>query len=245
MKLLVLNLKLNFSLAEMIVYKKRLDEFITGDPEVIVCPQFPYLSLFNDGNYNLGAQNVSQYTKGAYTGEVSAKDLASLDVDYVIIGHSERRTIFNETETELITKTINSLNNNMSPIYCVGETKEERSRKKTLSVIQKQVATILNRISIDKIRKMVIAYEPVWAIGSGQTPTNQEIDEVLTFIKNFVLTNYKENIKVIYGGSINDFNIGTLNNLNSCDGFIIGNASLNINELQIIVKTCRTKRNKL
>lgn len=242
MKLIVLNLKLNFTLPEMVVYKKRLDEFVTGDPEVVICPQFPYLSLFNDGNYNLGAQNVSEYTKGAFTGEVSASDLASLDVDYVIIGHSERRSVFQETDKNFIPKIINTLNNNMTPIYCIGENKEERSRKKTLSVIQKQLATVLNRVAIENISKIVIAYEPLWAIGSGKTPTTQEIEEVITFIKTFVLNNYKENIKVIYGGSVNDFNISTLNQLNSCDGFIIGSSSLNVNEAQLIVKSTKLKK---
>lgn len=242
MKLIVLNLKLNFTLSEMVVYKKRLDEFVTGDPEVVVCPQYPYLSLFNDGNYNLGAQNVSEYTKGAFTGEVSAKDLASLDVDYVIVGHSERRTVFQETDQNFIPKIINTLNNNMTPIYCIGENKEERNRKKTLSVIQKQLATVLNRVALENISKIVIAYEPIWAIGSGKTPTISEIDEVITFIKNFVLNNYKENIKVIYGGSVNDYNISTLNKLDNCDGFIIGSSSLNINEAQLIVKTTKLKK---
>ncbi len=242
MKLIVLNLKLNFTLPEMVVYKKRLDEFVIGDPEVVICPQFPYLSLFNDGNYNLGAQNVSEYTKGAFTGEVSASDLASLDVDYVIIGHSERRSVFQETDKNFIPKIINTLNNNMTPIYCIGENKEERSRKKTLSVIQKQLATVLNRVAIENISKIVIAYEPLWAIGSGKTPTTQEIEEVITFIKTFVLNNYKENIKVIYGGSVNDFNISTLNQLNSCDGFIIGSSSLNVNEAQLIVKSTKLKK---
>lgn len=241
MKLVVLNLKLNYSLPEMIVYKKRIDEFITSNPEVVICPQFPYLSLFNNGNYNLGAQNVSEFTKGAYTGEVSATDLFNLDVDYVIIGHSERRTIFNETEKNFIQKITNTINSNMIPIYCIGENKEERSRKKTLSVIQKQLSIVLNRVALEKIKNIIIAYEPIWAIGSGETPKNNEIEEIITFIKNFVLINYKVNIKVIYGGSINDYNIETLMQIDNCDGFIVGTASLNMNEIQSIIKSCEIK----
>lgn len=235
MKMIVANLKLNLDLGEMIAYKNKLDNLVNENNYVVICPGYPYLSFFNDANYHLGAQNVSEYIKGAYTGEVSARDLSSLDVEFVIVGHSERRQYFNETEKNILPKINNILDNKMIPIYCIGETKEQKSRQKTFIVLEKQISNIYNNLASDKAQKIIIAYEPVWAIGSGETPSFKEIDEVIVFIKNFILKNYKIDTQVLYGGSVSGQNITDLMSVNPCDGFLVGSKALDIHEFSNIL----------
>ena len=240
-KIIVANLKMNLDLGEIIAYKNALDKIVNDKLSLIVCPQYPYLSFFNNGLYSLGAQNVSEYEKGAFTGEVGARDLASLDVEYVLIGHYERKKYFLENDDKILIKIKNVIDNSMIPIMFIGESKEEKQRKKTISVIQKQIVEIFNMLSNKYINKIILAYEPIWAINSGKIPEDKEIDEIITFIKNFVLKNYKTNNSVLYGGSINEFNIKNFNQIKNIDGFVIGEASTNLRIFPQILKTCEDK----
>ncbi len=240
-KIVVANLKMNLNLGEIIAYKNNLDKIVNEKNSLIVCPQFPYLTFFNDGTYSLGAQDISEYEKGAFTGEVGARDLASLDVEFVLVGHYERKKYFKEDDEIILSKINNVLKNGMIPILFVGETNEEKQRKKTLAVIQKQIVEIFNKIPNNMLSKIIITYEPVWAINSGRFPKMEEINEIITFIKQFVQKNYKINIKVLYGGSVNEFNINELNEIENLDGFVIGEASTNLRIFPQILRTCEEK----
>ena len=169
-------MNLTFDEAETLVddILDRLDEQDELNCEIIICPPFPYLEMltdyeFDEQRFNVGAQNCSAYDKGAYTGEVSAKMLKSIDVDYCIIGHSERRKYFGETNEVLAEKINRLIENNMSPIYCVGEVLEEREAGRHFEVVKEQLEKGLLHLDGDAIYDTIIAYEPVWAIGSRNT----------------------------------------------------------------------------
>ena len=235
------NLKMNQSLSEATEYEKRL-----VNSGIIICPSFPYLTIYNQEGYFLGAQNVSEYDNGPYTGDVSATQLKSLNVPYVLIGHSERRHVFQETQETINNKIIKSLENNLKVIYCVGETYEEKQQKQTFNVIEKQVVDLFMQIPENKIKDIIIGYEPVWAISDGinpgSTPLNSDIEEVNSFIKLLFKQRYNIEINVLYGGSVNLKNIEELLTLKNNDGFLIGGASKNIDDLLQINKLCKQQK---
>ncbi len=240
MKIIVANLKMNFNLEENIIYKNNIEKFIKEKDNVIICPSFPFLSFYNNGNYSLGAQNVSEYEKGSFTGEVSARDLASLDVEYCLVGHYDRRNNFEENDKIIISKINNIVDNNMNAILCIGETKEEKSCKKTLTILQKQIIEIFNRISPEKYKNIIIAYEPIWAIGSGEVCEINKLKEIITFIKNFMVKSYKVNSIVLYGGSVTEFNVLDLNDINNLDGYLVSTSAINIKNFEAIISNCRS-----
>ena len=203
--------------------------------EVIVCPPFPYLELLTDFEadeqcFNVGAQNCSAFEKGAYTGEVSAKMLKALEVDYCIVGHSERRKYFGETNEVLSEKVNRLMENNISPIYCVGEVLEEREAGRHFDVVREQLEKGLFHLDGNAIYDAVIAYEPVWAIGTGQTATPEQAQEMHAFIRGLVRQHYGEatadEIRILYGGSCNAKNATELFAQPDVDGGLIGGASL-------------------
>ncbi len=228
-KIIVANLKMNLTLAEANSYLTNIKDKITDQLEVIICPSFPYLTLFKGYQFKLGAQNVFNLEKGSYTGEVSPVQLKSIGVEYVIVGHSERRLIFKEDNQFINEKIKAILNQNMLPILCVGETLEERSANKTSTVIQTQLEACLKDLNITN--NIIMAYEPIWAIGSGQTPTSDEIREVMQFIKDYINNKYQINIRVLYGGSVNKDNIKSIIDIDNVDGVLIGGASIDSNNL--------------
>ena len=213
----------------------RLDEQEEMNSEVIICPPYPYLELltdfeFDEQRFNVGAQNCSAYDKGAYTGEVSAKMLKSIDVDYCIIGHSERRKYFGETNEVLAEKINRLIENNISPIYCVGEVLEEREAGRHFDVVREQLEKGLFHLDGDAIYDTIIAYEPVWAIGTGKTATPEQAQEMHAFIRGLVKEHYDEatadEIRILYGGSYNAKNATELFSQPDVDGGLIGGASL-------------------
>ncbi|MGP1446632.1 MAG: triose-phosphate isomerase [Candidatus Limimorpha sp.] len=213
----------------------RLEEQEDLKCEVILCPPFPYLELltdfeFDEQLYNVGAQNCATYEKGAYTGEVSASMLKSLDVDYCIVGHSERRKYFNETDAMLAEKVNRLVENEMSPIFCVGELLEEREANRHLDVVCQQVEQGLFHLNAEAFGKVLIAYEPVWAIGTGKTATPEQAQEMHAFIRDLVRKKYgdklADNMRILYGGSCNAGNASAVFAQPDVDGGLIGGASL-------------------
>jgi triosephosphate isomerase len=228
-KLMVANLKMNFTKDEMIDYIKGIKNQISNNFEVVICPSFVYLSMFQNFDYKIGAQDVFYLDQGSYTGAVSPTQLKSLGVSHIIVGHSERREYFKEDDL-LIGKKIKAvLNQNIKPIFCIGETLTERQLKKTTNILKNQLLIALKNISKEEITDIIIAYEPVWAIGSGVTPSINEIKEVILYIKKIIMNKYNLDIKVLYGGSVNKENIKSIINLEEVAGLLIGSSSLDSN----------------
>ena len=227
--LIVANLKMNLVLEDILTYKDNLNG-ISSRHEIVVCPSFPFLSYFKNSNFKVGAQNIHYSLKGAFTGEVSASQLKSLDIDYCIVGHSERRKYFFE-EDKIVREKVNQLlNNKIKPIICVGETKEEKEAGLTIEIISKQLKFAL--MDVSDYNSIVIAYEPVWAIGTGIIPSVFDISSVTDYIKK----SYKGS-KVLYGGSVDDTNIVNMSKIDTVDGVLIGSFSNNsVNLINLINK---------
>ena len=202
--------------------------------DVIVCPPFTSLfeahTLLKDTKVKLGAQNMYFESSGAFTGEISATMLRSVGCEYVILGHSERRTIFGETD-ELINNKIKKANSSgLKPIFCVGELLEEREAGVTEKIIEKQIKCGLKDTSSEEMGKVIIAYEPVWAIGTGKTASPEQAQEVHKFIRSLINEKYGDSIsdKIViqYGGSVNNKNAKELLSQKDIDGALVGGASL-------------------
>ena len=193
-------------------------------PQAIHIPILKEMA-FTTGSIYIGAQNCSQFDSGAYTGEISPASLADIGVEFVIIGHSERRAIFGETDEVLNQKLLACLKHNLKVIFCVGETLEERQSNQTFKVVEKQLSEGLKNLPQDKAHLVMIAYEPVWAIGTGKVATAEEAEEVHTFIRS-QLVHQKESTIILYGGSVKPDNIGSLLQKENIDGALVGGASL-------------------
>lgn len=211
--------------------------------EVIICPPFTSLTevnnLLNDTKIELGAQNMHFEDKGAFTGEISADMLKSVGCKYVILGHSERRTIFGEPD-ELINKKIKQvLNAGLTPIFCIGETLEQRENGITNDVIKNQVSEGVKELSEEDANKLIIAYEPIWAIGTGKTATPEQAQEVHKFIRSLLKENFSEdtseNIPILYGGSVKPNNAEDLLAKEDIDGALVGGACLNADSFISII----------
>lgn len=213
---------------------EELRNFDTSDVDVIVCPPFPYLELVSDvsedGDFFTGAQDVSKFADGAYTGDVSASMLRSLGVNYCIVGHSERRKYFHETNQDIAQKIDRLLNEDITPIMCVGENIDERESGRYLDVIRMQVEEGLMHLNAEQAQRCIIAYEPVWAIGTGHTATKEQAQEVHSFIRQLLCDKYgkdtADEISILYGGSCNTKNAQELFAMPDVDGGLIGGASL-------------------
>ena len=205
---------------------------------IFLSPSFPLISNLKNSisnkslsyNLNLCAQNCHYQSKGSFTGEVSAEMLKSLDVCSVIIGHSERRKYFNESNDVLIQKVLLCFQNNLLPIFCFGETKEQREEGFFLEIIEKQIS-ILKKYVKDN-QKIILAYEPIWAIGTGKTPSLTEIEEVHTFVKKIF-----PNTNVLYGGSLNSSNAKDILSISHVNGGLVGGASLDASEFVSIIRS--------
>ncbi len=234
-KIVVANLKMNLNLEQIKLYINEIDGLIDSN-RVIICPSYIYIPYFLNKNYLVGTQNIASTEDGAYTGEVSASQVSSMNIPYTIVGHSERRSIFNETSVEVNKKVKLALSNNLKVILCIGETKEEKDNGLTNSVLSLQLKESLLEIDNNLLENVIIAYEPVWSIGTGNIPTNEDIIEITNYIKSTVNNIYNSlvNIPVLYGGSVNEKNIFQLNEINEIDGVLVGGASLSSSKLNII-----------
>ena len=216
--------------------------------EVVICPPLPYLELVTDlaeeSNFYAGAQNCSQFDNGAYTGEVSAKMLASLGVEFCIVGHSERRKYFNESNEVIAQKVDRLMEQQLIPVVCCGETLEERKAGKHFEVVEKQVKETLFHLKKEDFEHAVIAYEPVWAIGTGETATPAQAVEMHKFIRGLVEKKYGTEIAyntyILYGGSCNAKNAIDLFANEDIDGGLIGGASLKSGDFVTIIEAAET-----
>jgi triosephosphate isomerase len=228
------------TLVEMIV--NQVNEF--DEVTKIIIPPFPYLHsvhqlISQKSNFALGAQNCHTNSNGAFTGEVSANMLSSVGCEYVLVGHSERRLYFKEKEADFILKIKEALKNNISPIFCVGETIHERKTDNHFKVITEQLKNVLTEFSVTEFSKFIIAYEPVWAIGTGETATAQQAQEMHAYIRNVITDIYDSaiasEVSILYGGSCNAQNAHELFKGSDVDGGLIGGASLNADDFCKIV----------
>lgn len=234
-KYLICNLKSNMVNDELIVFEKNISSLINkNNLELVICPPSPFFYLFQGQSYILGSQEISMYGKGAYTGEVCAPQLKSLNVKYSLIGHSESRQILKETEKSMISKIKQSLSNNIIPIFFIGETKEENENNLTKNIIEKELLTIFDNLTPTERNKMIIAYEPIWSIGTGLIPTPSELLSLITYIKQILSTKYYINIPILYGGSVNTDNIDTISQIANIDGIVLGESSTNYQILKEI-----------
>ena len=236
------NWKMNKSIGEAVSYIKELKGLVknTKDKEIVICPPFTALSAVSAelkaSEIRLGAQNLFHEESGAFTGEISPLMLKETNCKYVILGHSERRKYFNETD-EIVNKKIKiALKNKLIPILCIGETLEQRKANKTKEIIKKQFENSLKNIKSDKL---VIAYEPVWAIGTGNNATPEQAEEAHAFIRRLVKKHFgsaaAEKIRIIYGGSVIPENIKGLMSQKNIDGALVGGASLDAKEFFEII----------
>lgn len=221
------------------------DEVI-GKQEVIVCSPFIHLNTISKladtaNNVSIGAQNIHQAESGAYTGEISASQAKSVGAEYVILGHSERRAYFGETDAILAEKVDAALKNSLFPIFCIGETKDERESGRFFDVIKSQLENGVFHLDAEHFGKLILAYEPVWAIGTGLTASPEQAQEVHAFIRQVLADKYgadvAENTTILYGGSCNPSNAATLFSQKDIDGGLIGGASLKSRDFLEIVKT--------
>lgn len=211
--------------------------------QVIICPPFTSIELagelIKNTNIRLGAQNVHSEVEGAFTGEVSVKMLKSFGVEFVIVGHSERRNYFNESDDFINKKIKRAIEYSIKPIFCLGETLEERLAGKIFSVIENQLKNGLKNISESELKEIVIAYEPVWAIGTGKTATPQQAEEVHSFLREKINEMYNksiaEEIRILYGGSIKPENARELFSQLDIDGGLVGGACLKADSFYQII----------
>ena len=239
------NWKMNLCYDEAICLIETIKKKISNpDCEVVLCTAGVYLTdavkQTRDTCLNVGAQDVSAHESGAYTGEISARQLKSVGVEYAIIGHSERRWYHNETN-EAVNAKVHALRaQGLTPIMCVGETLSQREGEKTSEVITTQVTAGLLNITPDDMKNIVIAYEPVWAIGTGKTATAEQADEGCAIIRNAISSIYSEeiaqSISILYGGSMNASNARTLLSMENVDGGLIGGAALKADDFIKIVE---------
>lgn len=250
-KIIAGNWKMNKLPNEAIAFLEELTPLVKNtENEVIICA--PYTDLFysllsaQNTNIKIGAQNMHWEEKGAYTGEVSPQMLKSIGVEYVIIGHSERREYFAETDEMVNKKLKAALENELKPIVCVGETLEQRENGKTNDIITKQINLGLDGLNNKQLENTIIAYEPIWAIGTGKTATAEEANETIKIIRKEIAKMYgdenAEKIEILYGGSVKSSNSKELFTMSDIDGGLVGGASLEAKEFSKIVNFERLKK---
>ena len=233
-----LNRKAAFQLIETIDSLK-----FSNNVEVIIAPPSIYLESFlgKVKNFNISSQDVSANDNGAYTGEFSAAMLSSLSLKYSIVGHSERRLYHGETEEMIFNKAKQLLKSNMSPIYCCGELLEDRKSENHFKVVALQLQPLLDNLNSDELEKLIIAYEPVWAIGTGLTAKPSEAQDLHSYIRALIKEKFSssiaDQISIIYGGSCKPDNAKELFSMEDVDGGLIGGASLDADSFSAIINS--------
>lgn len=239
------NWKMNKTVSEAVKLVEELKPLIEGaSAEVVVCPTFVCLNdlvkTSKNSNIGVGAQNMYYKDSGAYTGEISPVFLKDIGVEYVILGHSERRQYFKEDDSEINKKVVVALDHKLKPILCVGETLKQREAGAAFDVVSAQVKGCLKDLESRNLDDLIIAYEPVWAIGTGKTATSRDANEVIGFIRKQLIelcgNDMAEKTRILYGGSVKSSNIKELMNMSEIDGALVGGASLDAKEFSGIVK---------
>ncbi len=240
------NWKMNTTLQEGIALAEEVNEALAGrkaNCDVVICVPFTHLASIaakiDQNKLGLGAENCADHEKGAYTGEVSAPMVASTGATYVILGHSERRQYYGETAETLRAKVALALENKLTPIFCIGEVLEERENNKHFDVVKAQIEEGLFNLSAEDFGKIILAYEPVWAIGTGKTATADQAEEIHAFIRKTVAEKYgqevADNTSILYGGSCKPSNAKELFAKPDVDGGLIGGAALKCADFMGIV----------
>ena len=243
-KIVAGNWKMNMTLDESVNLINELKQISTNDVDIKIAPSFTNLnkavSLLDSSEIEVIAQNVHFEERGAFTGEISIKMLKSVGVHSVIIGHSERRKYFNENDSILSKKAKTAIDNSLNIIFCVGEELSEREKGNHFELIKNQIINGLFGLDIDQIKNVVVAYEPVWAIGTGKTAENYQIQEMHEYIRKLFNDKYgsdiSQQIRILYGGSVKPNNAEEIFSLNDVDGGLIGGASLNFSDFNAIVQ---------
>ncbi|MBR1525399.1 MAG: triose-phosphate isomerase [Prevotella sp.] len=245
-KIVAGNWKMNLNLQEGVALATELNETLKNEKancEVIICTPFIHLAKVADcidqNILKLGAENCADKEKGAYTGEVSAEMVKSTGAQYVILGHSERRQYYNETAEILREKVLLALKNNLKVIFCIGETLEEREANKQNEVVKAELEGSVFNLTKDEFANIVIAYEPIWAIGTGKTATAEQAEEIHAYIRSLVAEHYDsetaDNTSILYGGSCKASNAPELFGKPDIDGGLIGGASLKAADFKGII----------
>lgn len=241
------NWKMNTTLSAGVELASQVDNALKGETpkcDVVICVPFTHLASVNavitDKNkLGLGAENCADHVKGAYTGEVSAEMVASTGATYVILGHSERRQYYGETAETLREKVALALANGLTPIFCIGEVLKEREDGRHFDVVKAQLVDGLFNLSAEDFSKIIIAYEPVWAIGTGKTATAEQAEEIHAYVRNVIAEKYSEaiaeNTSILYGGSCKPGNARELFAQKDIDGGLIGGAALKCEDFMGIV----------
>lgn len=241
-------MNMSFSEADDLLFRIVADIADNGKPEdvdVVICPPAVYLEMATDMASSkpvlVGAQNVSSFEDGAYTGEISAAMLESLEVEYCIVGHSERRKYFNERDEELASKVKLLLAHGITPIFCCGELLDDRNNDRHMEVVSNQIKDTIFHLAGEEFIKLVIAYEPVWAIGTGKTATPEQAQEMHAFIRALIANKYSgetaDQCSILYGGSCNASNAAELFSKQDVDGGLIGGASLKVDDFALIIRS--------
>lgn len=255
-KLMVANWKMHKTIKEAEEFIFEFNKIIKQNglkdcADIAICA--PYLQLATlrkaysseDGVVRIGAQNMHFEKKGAFTGEISADMLMELAIDYCIIGHSERRQYFGETDETIAKKMKTAIEANIRPILCVGENIVQREEGSAFKIVEAQLKEDLSELSAEEVSRIVIAYEPIWAIGTGKTATADEAEEMCAFIRNIISDGFgeqaAENVIIQYGGSVNPQNVKELMGKSNIDGGLIGGASLNADSFYELISYARNK----
>lgn len=229
------NWKMNMTIKDAVKFVSDIkDKVGTESVEKVICVPFTILKDIKDAtkdtNIKIGAQNMHYEDSGAYTGEVSAPMLKELDIDYCIVGHSERRQYYAETDDTVNKKLTQAIKYDITPILCVGESLEQREDGTTFDIIKEQITKGLVNIKDSDVENIVIAYEPIWAIGTGKTATSDQANEVISFIRKSISSLYDEKtadkVRIQYGGSVKPSNIKEIMGKSDIDGALVGGASL-------------------
>ncbi len=252
-KIVIGNWKMNknFDEAEDLIcqIEEKLEDY-NLETEVVLCPPAIYAELVTDhanednAPFYAGLQNVSEYENGAYTGEISASMMANMDISFCIVGHSERRKYFGETNGNVLNKMLRLLENDIVPVMCCGETLEERKSGNHFNVVQKQIEESIFNLTPEQMERTMIAYEPIWAIGTGETATPAQAEEMLAFIRSLIEKKFGTEMAVatyiLYGGSCNAKNALELFSQPNVDGGLIGGASLKPDDFVKIIEAGET-----
>ncbi len=251
-KIIIGNWKLNLDHLEAIQLLQKLNYSLEVNIEdkidIVIAPSYTSLrslqTIIDADNLKIkiSSQDVSAYIEGAYTGEVSALQLSKLNITHSIIGHSERRIVFNETDETINLKVHNAVNNNLIPIVCFGESEDQRDTNAYLSYILNQVNIAVKGLRKDKVEEIIFAYEPIWAIGTGKVASVENAIEVISSVKQEISTKPfydEEKIRFIYGGSVSPTNASELLNTKIIDGVLVGGASLDVDKFVQIIKSVK------